>query len=200
MQHSFRNVSFGMRHTFICFFTIHDSSSSVLKYLLCVHSRRVIFHTLSILFKSGLYGGKNINLIHFLFLVSQGWIIIAWWYLALSSISTSFFPHFLFFKIISKKFKNVSALKMDVIMLSIWPVFARTAPNKAMLFLVGACCNTGSFSSGGIHILQRVPCCWKWHSSSNQISFLLSFVTCRSFFKGLLGPRISVCYYWSWLS
>ncbi len=54
MQHNFSNVSFGALHLLICFFTMHANSSNVLKYLLCVHSRRVIFHTLSILFRSGL--------------------------------------------------------------------------------------------------------------------------------------------------
>lgn len=159
MQHNFLNTSFGFSHIFICFLTTRSNSSKVLKYLLWVHALLVIFHTLSIWFRSGLYGGRKTNSILCLFFLSHGWIIVAWWYLALSSINIIFFP--LFFDSITafKKFKNVSALKIVAVIDTICPVLTQTAPNKDRLFLVGACNKTGSASSGGTHILHRVPCC-----------------------------------------
>ncbi len=53
-------------------------------------------------------------------------------------------------------------------------------------FWVGACRTTGSISSGGTHMVQRDPCCWKWHSSSNQISRSSLTVSGFSFFISLL--------------
>jgi hypothetical protein len=48
---------------------------------------------------------------------------------------------------------------------------------------VGAWINTGSLSSGGTHIRQRVPCCWKWHSSRLHSSTSRRLACCRSFLK-----------------
>ena len=186
MQHNLCSVSFGLLQIFICFLTTQSNSSSVSKCLLWVQVLLVIFHTLSILFKSGLYGGKKSNCIFLLFFASQGCINVAWWYLALSRMRIIFFPLFFLFTIFFKKSKKVSALNIPASIQTSSPVLDDTAPNRDMLFLVGACSRMGSFSSGGIHIRHRVPCCWKWHSSSNQISFPFLWQTFRSFFKSLL--------------
>jgi hypothetical protein len=73
-----------------------------------------------------------------------------------------------------------------------YPSLLRTAPKTPMLFRVGACRTMGSISSGGIHIAHRDPCCWKWHSSSNQRSTSFLSARRRSFFKISLRHRISV--------
>jgi len=72
-----------------------------------------------------------------------------------------------------------------------FPVRTLTAPNRAQLLRVGACRTTGSLSSGGTHIAQREPCCWKWHSSKLHKSISSSRARRRSFFKILLG--LGVC-------
>ena len=41
------------------------------------------------------------------------------------------------------------------------PSLRRTAPKKLMLFRVGAWRQIGSSTSGGTHMRQREPCCWK---------------------------------------
>jgi len=66
-----------------------------------------------------------------------------------------------------------------------------TAPNRPMDFRVGARSCMGSLCSGGIHILMRDPCCWKWHSSKLHKSTPLFFASLRRFFKSLLFFRIS---------
>ena len=65
-----------------------------------------------------------------------------------------------------------------------------TAPNIPILFRVGSCNTTGSVSSGGIHMAHRDPCCWKWHSSSNQRSMSFIIANSWSFFICRLGLRI----------
>ena len=72
------------------------------------------------------------------------------------------------------------------------PSSLRTAPKIPILFLVGACRRTGSITSGGIHMAHLDPCCWKWHSSSNQRSISFLSARRRSFFKLSLCHRISV--------
>src|SRR4030042_5676378 len=81
---------------------------------------------------------------------------------------------------------KVSALKTGVMRFINFPEDTFTAPKSDVLFFVGACNTTGSFSSGGTHIVQRDPCYWKWHSSRLQISFIVFFANFRSFFKSLL--------------
>ena len=65
-----------------------------------------------------------------------------------------------------------------------------TAPKTPMLFRVGSCNTTGSVSSGGIHMAHLDPCCWKWHSSSNQRSMSFIIANSWSFFICRLGLRI----------
>src|SRR5512134_2337517 len=72
------------------------------------------------------------------------------------------------------------------------PVRRPTAPKHATDLRVGAWSTTGSFSSGGTHMRQRVPCCWKWHSSELHRSTLGSTARRRSFFKGSLGCRVGL--------
>src|SRR5712691_6170823 len=62
------------------------------------------------------------------------------------------------------------------------PVRNRTAPKYPTLRRVGACSKTGSLVSGGIHIWQREPCCWKCTSSVAQRSTVSSCISVWSFF------------------
>ena len=39
-------------------------------------------------------------------------------------------------------------------------------PKQATDLRVDAWSSTGSLISGGTHSRHRVPCCWKWHSST----------------------------------
>jgi hypothetical protein len=80
------------------------------------------------------------------------------------------------------------------------PVRKLTAPKHATDLRVGACSKIGSFSSGGTHMRQRVPCCWKWHSSELHRSTLGSAARRRSFFKGSLRCRIGLGYDRTWLT
>ena len=61
-------------------------------------------------------------------------------------------------------------------------VLRLTAPKHATDLRVGACCRMGSLISGAIHIRQREPCCWKWHSSRLQSSMSARRARRRSFF------------------
>ena len=90
-----------------------------------------------------------------------------------------------------KKRWNVSALKVSSCAANNRPSRAQTAPKKAALLRVGAWKTTGSTSSGGTHMVQREPCCWKWHSSSNHSSTSSRAANRRSFFICPLGLRIS---------
>jgi hypothetical protein len=50
------------------------------------------------------------------------------------------------------------------------PVLKLIAPKQATDLPIGTWNRTGSLISGGTHTRQRVPCCWKWHSSTLQSS------------------------------
>ena len=65
-----------------------------------------------------------------------------------------------------------------------------TAPKQAMDLRVGAWRTMGSVSSGGTHMRQRVPCCWKWHSSRLHTSTSSRAARTPSFFKSLHLLRI----------
>lgn len=65
-----------------------------------------------------------------------------------------------------------------------FPVCRLTAPKQATDLRVGAWNTTRSLSFGGTHIRQRVPCCWKWHSSRLHSSTSSFLARRRSFFKG----------------
>jgi len=118
--------------------------------------------------------------------------ILAWWYRALSSITTILFPFFLCRSNCMRKALNVIASNCFSRRVTSRPSFTFTAPNKATDFRVGARSTTGSFSSGGTHIATLVPCCWKWHSSKLHKSTSFLFAKLRCFFKSLLFCRISM--------
>src|SRR5208283_683590 len=65
---------------------------------------------------------------------------------------------------------------------------------------VGACSKIGSLVSGGIHIRQREPCCWKCTSSVAHRSTAGSVISAWSFFYALAvvrdrlaPPAVGVC-------
>ena len=60
-----------------------------------------------------------------------------------------------------RKVWNVAALKIGHIIRTNWPVSKLTAPKQATDFRVGAWRSIGSLISGGTHMRQREPCCWK---------------------------------------
>lgn len=99
-----------------------------------------------------------------------------------------------------KNERNVMASNLFSRLVTKVPSLQQTAPNTPVFFRVGACRRTGSTSSDGIHIAQRDPCCWKWHSSSNQRS--MSFLTARrrSFFKPSLCRRVGVSNNGAWFA
>ena len=67
-----------------------------------------------------------------------------------------------------RKVSNVAALNVAHMARTNVPVRKLTAPKQATDLRVDAWSRTGSLISGGTHIRQRVPCCWKWHSSTLQ--------------------------------
>lgn len=93
-------------------------------------------------------------------------------------------------KSLPMKPRKVEASNLGAIMETSLPSNTFTAPKRATLFLVGACCTTGFLSSGGTHIEHRDPCCWKWHSSRLQRSIFSFLASRRSFFKILLCNRV----------
>src|ERR1700687_1355132 len=93
-----------------------------------------------------------------------------------------------------RKSWKVSALKMSQNMRTKVPVAKFTAPKQATDLRVGACCSTGSLISGGPHIRQREPCCWKWHSSRLHSSTPGQLARWRSFFYRRDFERIRLGY------
>src|SRR5271165_1864540 len=61
-----------------------------------------------------------------------------------------------------------------------------------MSLRVGAWRQTGSRTSGGTHMRHRLPCCWKWTSSSAQRSTSGSTASRRSFFYRRLQLRVGL--------
>jgi len=81
------------------------------------------------------------------------------------------------------KAKNVRPLNLPVSRRKKnFPSRSRTAPKYPTLCRVGACSRTGSLVSGGIHIWQREPCCWKCTSSVAHRSTVGSSISAWSFF------------------
>ena len=70
---------------------------------------------------------------------------------------------------IKKRWKD-SPLNIGSKAVTSLPVRMLAAPKHATDLRVGACKRMGALSSGGTHIRQRVPCCWKWHSSEPCLS------------------------------
>lgn len=68
------------------------------------------------------------------------------------------------------------------------PSRSRTAPKYPTLRRPGKCRSTGSFVSGGTHMRQLEPYCWKWTSSSAHKSTVSSVIRARSFFY---APSVS---------
>ncbi len=169
------------------------TSDNSLKYRLCVALYRVSFHTLSIGFKWGLYGGRKNSRIDFLCLYSQGFISLAWCHRVLSRTRIILFRDLFRLTRRLRNDKKVVALKTGDIILENRPSAEHTAPNTLILFRVGARSKVGSLFSGGIHLLHLEPCCWKWHSSSNHSSVLCFLSIFRSFFICLLTDRVALC-------
>ena len=96
--------------------------------------------------------------------------------------------------------RNVMASNLFSWLTTNRPLSMQTAPNIPRLFRVGAWRTTGSTSSGGIHMVQHDPCCWKWHSSSNHRSRLSLAARRRSFFILLLRFRIGFSNERAWFS
>ena len=57
--------------------------------------------------------------------------------------------------------RNVIAFNTLHIVRTNRPVRRLTPPKQATDLRVGACCKIESLISGGTHIRQREPCCWK---------------------------------------
>jgi hypothetical protein len=79
---------------------------------------------------------------------------------------------------------------------SSWSVSRLTGPNSPSDLQVGARNWIGSMSSGGTHILIRVPYCWKWHPSRLHKSTLRFLVNPRHFFRRYLFFRIGLGSQW----
>jgi len=155
-----------------------------------VRSRRVNFHTRSMAFSSGLLGGRKSSRRCLRFFFSHGCRSLARCHRALSRTTTILRPLRRRRTSCCKKERNVSALNFSARQVVKRPSAVQTAPNTPTFFRVGACKTTGSTSSGGTHIVQREPCCWKWHSSSNHRSTSSLLARRLSFFIISLRMRI----------
>src|SRR6266446_270901 len=192
MAHSLANCRFDLAQSPKRSLTASMISSSVGKCRLWVAKRRASFHTRSTGLSSGLYGGKNNSVSCSRCWFSQGSSARAWWYLALSSTSTKHLPRERCLSSSCKKRWKDSPLNFGSKSVTSLPVPTLTAPKQATDLRVGACSTIGSVCSGGTHMRQRVPCCWKWHSSELHRSTLRSATRRRSFFKGSLRCRVGL--------
>src|SRR3990172_4193533 len=84
---------------------------------------------------------------------------------------------------ICKKSREVMASNFAAHRVTNRPSATETAPNTPRLSRVGAWRRMGSTSSGGTHMVQLDPCCWKWHSSPNQRSRSSLRARRRGFFR-----------------
>lgn len=125
---------------------------------------------------------------------------MAWCQRALSSTTITFRPCRRWRINFCKNERKVMASNFFSRLVTKYPSLLRTAPKTPMFFRVGACRTMGSVSSGGIHIAHRDPCCWKWHSSSNQRSASVLSARRRSFFKLSLSHRIGLRNNGTWFS
>ena len=125
---------------------------------------------------------------------SQGCMSFAWCHRALSRTKTINLPGVLKRNTYSRNDWKVSALNVFSNWVTSLPWRTCTAPNTPCFLRVGAWSSTGSLISGGIHILCREPCCWKWHSSSNQRSMFSLRHNSLSFFICPLHLRIGFGY------
>ncbi len=190
MPHNRLNTKFGLVHRAKHGCTTSSTSASVSKYRLWVARRRASFQTRSIGANCGLYGGRNRSVSTWRYLCSNGASSLAWWYRALSKTMTMLFPLVRRRRSNIKNSSNVLASNVSHKLYANFPVSKLTAPKQAIDLRVGAWVSTGSLTSGGIHIRQRVPCCWKWHSSKLHSSRSFLFARRRSFFKGCHQNRV----------
>src|SRR5258708_2716938 len=183
MPHNLRRTGFGLRHKSKHDSTAVSNSPRVAKKRLCVARRRASFQTRSMGASCGLYGGRNSKLRTLRYRRSQGASNTAWWYFALSSTITIRLPRERCRSSFFRKAPNVRASNFSHRQRTSLPVRRLTEPKQATDLRVGACRSTGSLTSGGTHIRQRVPCCWKWHSSRLHSSTSRRLASRRSFFK-----------------
>jgi hypothetical protein len=172
MPHNLRSTELGFLQRSKHVETAVSTSSKVAKNRLCVAMRRASFQTRSTGASCGLYGGRNSRVSTARYVRSNGLSKTAWWYRALSTTSTMRVSWARCRSRVFRTVSNVATLnvahreRMNV------PVRTLTAPKHATDLRVGAWSRTGSLTSGGTHLRHRVPCCWKWHSSTLQRSTL----------------------------
>src|SRR5439155_17918966 len=130
----------------------------------------------------GLYGGRNNSDRTFRYRRRNGASDTEWWYLALSTTMSMRLPRERCRSSRLRKASKVSPLKTLHMARTNLPLLKLTAPKHATDLRVGACCSTGSLISGGTHMRQREPCCWKWHSSRLHSSRSFRLARRRSFF------------------
>ena len=163
--------------------TVAIRSSNSSKYRLCVQRVRVNFQTRSTGLSSGLYGGRKPSRSTSQCSDSHSRSTLAWCQRALSTITSMRRPLRLWRRSRCRKHWNDSALNFSrSTHVTRRPSWLETAPKTATALRVGACKTMGSLSSGGTHIKHREPCCWKWHSSSNQRSIMGLWAKRWSFF------------------
>ena len=194
MPHSLRSTEFGFLQRSKHVETAVSNSPRVAKNRLCVAMRRASFQTRSMGASCGLYGGRNSKVSTVRYFRSKGLRSTAWWYLALSSTITMRLPRERCRRSFFRKVSNVAALNLAHMERTHLPVLKLTAPKQATDLRVGAWFSTGSLISGGTHIRQRVPCCWKWHSSKLHSSTPRRRASRCSFFKSRDLYRIGLGY------
>lgn len=200
MPHNLRSTELGVLQRSKHVETAVTTASRVAKNRLCVAMRRVSFQTRSMGASCGLYGGRTSRVSTARYFRSEGLSRTAWWYRALSRTSTMRVPRERCRSSVFRKVSNVAALNVAHSERMNLPVRKLTAPKQATDLRVGAWRRTGSLISGGTHIRHRVPCCWKWHSSTLQSSTPRRRARRCSFFKrcdldrigrGDLGPGLA---------
>jgi len=170
MPHNLRSTELGVLQRSKHVETAVSTSSKVAKNRLCVAMRRASFQTRSTGASCGLYGGRNSRVSTARYFQSNGLSRTAWWYRPLSSTSTMRVSRERCRSSVSRKVSNVAALDVVHRERMNLPVGKLTAPKHATDLRAGAWSRTGSLISGGTHMRHRVPCCWKWHSSTLQSS------------------------------
>src|SRR4029077_14793973 len=183
MPHNLRSTAFGFLQRSKHVETAVSTSSKVAKNRLCVAMRRASFQTPSMGASCGLYGGRNSRVSTARYFRSNGLSRTAWWYRALSRTSTMCVVWERCRSSGFRKVAKVAALNVAHRERTNVPVLKLTAPKQATDLRVDAWSRTGSLISGGTHMRHRVPCCWKWHSSTLQSSTPRRRARRRSFFK-----------------
>jgi hypothetical protein len=168
MPHNLRSTELGFLQRSKHVETAVSTASKVAKNRLCVAMRRASFQTRSTGASCGLYGGRNSRVSTARYVRRHGLSNTAWWYRAVSTTSTM---RVSWARCRSRVFRTVSNVAALNVAHREWmnvPVRKLTAPTQATDLRVGAWSRIGSLISGGTHRRHRVPCCWKWHSSTLQ--------------------------------